>query len=157
MYGVHAVALVASDVVTSCHISIMLRVTLHTIQHARLPYGIALHLHRCQSTRPYPQSPSQADEGSIHSDPYPLPLSSPILAAHLPDTLDPCPPRIQRHNESTQALRARLTYQSRKRGTLEADLLLSTFAGDHLRAMEMPELHEFDRVGAVACRGRSMS
>jgi succinate dehydrogenase assembly factor 2 len=42
--------------------------------------------------------------------------------------------------------RARLVYQSRKRGTLESDLLLSTFAQEHLGAMDAVELSEFDKV-----------
>jgi len=43
-------------------------------------------------------------------------------------------------------MRARLVYQSRKRGTLESDLLLSTFARDHLETMEEAELREYDKV-----------
>lgn len=37
-------------------------------------------------------------------------------------------------------------YQSRKRGTLESDLLLSTFARDNLDLMSEAELKEYDRV-----------
>lgn len=44
--------------------------------------------------------------------------------------------------------RSRLTQQrpdqSRKRGTLEADLLMSTFADVHLGHMTMPQLHQYD-------------
>ncbi|KIP07296.1 hypothetical protein PHLGIDRAFT_19209 [Phlebiopsis gigantea 11061_1 CR5-6] len=43
-------------------------------------------------------------------------------------------------------MRARLVYQSRKRGTLESDLLLSTFAKEQLGAMPEAELNEFDRL-----------
>ncbi|KAG7098508.1 hypothetical protein E1B28_000452 [Marasmius oreades] len=43
-------------------------------------------------------------------------------------------------------MRARLVYQSRKRGTLETDLLLSTFARDHLVAMTGAELKEYDKL-----------
>jgi len=43
-------------------------------------------------------------------------------------------------------MRARLVYQSRKRGTLESDLLLSTFARDHLGSMDETELKEYDKV-----------
>jgi succinate dehydrogenase assembly factor 2 len=43
-------------------------------------------------------------------------------------------------------MRARLVYQSRKRGTLESDLLLSTFARDALAGMEEQDLKEYDRL-----------
>ena len=43
-------------------------------------------------------------------------------------------------------MRARLVYQSRKRGTLESDLLLSTFARERLGGMSEEELREFDKV-----------
>ena len=46
-------------------------------------------------------------------------------------------------------MRARLVYQSRKRGTLESDLLLSTFAKEQLPKMSEAELHEFDKVRSV--------
>jgi len=41
---------------------------------------------------------------------------------------------------------ARLIYQVRKRGTLETDLLLSTFAKTELTKLTMDELGEFDRL-----------
>ncbi|EGO29633.1 hypothetical protein SERLADRAFT_342967, partial [Serpula lacrymans var. lacrymans S7.9] len=53
---------------------------------------------------------------------------------------------LPRPNEIPSTLRARLLYQSRKRGTLESDLLLSTFARDHLAAMDEAELKEYDRL-----------
>jgi succinate dehydrogenase flavin-adding protein (antitoxin of CptAB toxin-antitoxin module) len=43
-------------------------------------------------------------------------------------------------------LRARLTYRSRKRGILETDLLLSTFAKVHLPSMSEAELLEYGQV-----------
>jgi len=43
-------------------------------------------------------------------------------------------------------MRARLVYQSRKRGTLESDLLLSTFARDVLAGMGEEELREYDKL-----------
>lgn len=102
-------------------------------------------IQRSQSTHVPPHSRISKKVTTL-TDPYPLPLSSPALAAHPPETLDPLPPPIERGNETIQTLRARLVYQSRKRGTLEADLLLSTFAGDHLRYMDEAELREFDKV-----------
>lgn len=46
--------------------------------------------------------------------------------------------------ESVDKLRARLLYQSRKRGTLENDLLLSTFAKQHLEEFSESQLQEYD-------------
>jgi len=51
---------------------------------------------------------------------------------------------LRREGEDPKTMRARLTYQSRKRGTLESDLLLSTFADTHLDAMSPEQLKEYD-------------
>jgi hypothetical protein len=81
-------------------------------------------------------------------DPYVLPLSH--EAASRPSVKEtPLPPRIERENESIETLRARLVYQSRKRGMLEGDLLLSTFASENLSSMTQEELLEYDRVSLV--------
>jgi succinate dehydrogenase assembly factor 2 len=87
-------------------------------------------------------------------DPYPLPLSKPELAtAPNPERLAddnedwPIPAPLDRTGEDEKTLRARLVYQTRKRGTLETDLILSTFARDRLGSMGMEELLEFDKVG----------
>jgi succinate dehydrogenase assembly factor 2 len=57
------------------------------------------------------------------------------------------PPKPLPHpGESIETTRARLVYQSRKRGTLENDLLLSSFAQEHLGSMDVEELSEFDKV-----------
>ena len=58
----------------------------------------------------------------------------------------PPPEPLPRSGESIETTRARLVYQSRKRGTLENDLLLSTFAQEHLGTMNADELSEFDKV-----------
>ncbi|GAA5943925.1 hypothetical protein JCM3775_002280 [Rhodotorula graminis] len=50
-----------------------------------------------------------------------------------------------RDNEPTETLRKRLVYESRKRGILEMDLILSTFANDRLAVMNDRELREYDR------------
>ena len=47
------------------------------------------------------------------------------------------PKPLDRTGEDEKTIRARLVYQSRKRGMLEGDLLLSTFARDHLGTMSM--------------------
>lgn len=82
----------------------------------------------------------------VRADPWPLP--------HTPEHLEstkshgdlPLPTPLPRPNESIETMRARLLYQSRKRGTLESDLLLSTFARDVLAEMDEKELREYDKV-----------
>ncbi|KAI9225954.1 MAG: Flavinator of succinate dehydrogenase-domain-containing protein [Piptocephalis tieghemiana] len=49
-----------------------------------------------------------------------------------------------RGNEPIEKKRARLLYQARKRGILETDLLLSTFARTHLPTMSPEHLSQFD-------------
>ncbi|THH11427.1 hypothetical protein EW145_g651 [Phellinidium pouzarii] len=58
----------------------------------------------------------------------------------------PAPTPLPRPNESLWKMRARLVYQSRKRGTLETDLLLSTFAQENLESMQEEELREYDKL-----------
>ncbi|KAI6116249.1 mitochondrial protein [Pisolithus sp. B1] len=69
-------------------------------------------------------------------DPWPLPHTPQHIASTVtPSNVAP-PQPIPRPNESIDTMRARLVYQSRKRGTLESDLLLSTFA----------QLSEYDKL-----------
>ncbi|KAF8800592.1 hypothetical protein BYT27DRAFT_7175149 [Phlegmacium glaucopus] len=80
------------------------------------------------------------------ADPWPLPHTPEHLASTTtPVDTSPLPP-LPRLNETIETLRARLVYQSRKRGTLESDLLLSTFARDHLSVMTQEELKEYDKL-----------
>lgn len=51
---------------------------------------------------------------------------------------------IKRVNETLDNKKARLVYQSRKRGILETDLLLSRFAAKYLKDMTPEELEEYD-------------
>ncbi|KAF2194902.1 DUF339-domain-containing protein [Zopfia rhizophila CBS 207.26] len=51
---------------------------------------------------------------------------------------------LRRTGEDADTMRARLLYQSRKRGTLESDLLLSTFADSHLATMTSSQLQQYD-------------
>ncbi|EDO18432.1 hypothetical protein Kpol_1032p25 [Vanderwaltozyma polyspora DSM 70294] len=53
---------------------------------------------------------------------------------------------IKRVNEPLDKKRARLIYQSRKRGILETDLLLSGFAAKYLKEMTPEELDEYDNL-----------
>lgn len=48
--------------------------------------------------------------------------------------------------ETLSITRKRLQYQMRKRGILETDLLLSTFAHDHLDKLDSQELRDLDTV-----------
>ena len=72
------------------------------------------------------------------------------MPGHLEKTTSPpdapAPEPLPRPGEGVEQMRARLVYQSRKRGTLESDLLLSTFAKEQLGTMCEEELKEFDRV-----------
>ena len=58
----------------------------------------------------------------------------------------PWPQPLKRDGEDEKTIRARLVYQTRKRGMLEGDLLLSTFARDELPSMTVEEMREFDSV-----------
>ncbi|KAH8702092.1 TPR repeat protein [Talaromyces proteolyticus] len=52
---------------------------------------------------------------------------------------------LRREGEDVSTMRARLLYQSRKRGILESDLLLSTFADVYLGTMTAQQLQQYDR------------
>lgn len=62
--------------------------------------------------------------------------------ANLKITVEPLP----RKNETIEVKRARLIYQSRKRGILETDLLLSRFAKKYLKSFTLEELEEYDKL-----------
>jgi hypothetical protein len=80
------------------------------------------------------------------ADPWPLPHTPQHLSNTQTPSDIPPPTPIPRPGELKETMRARLVYQSRKRGTLESDLLLSTFARDHLQSMDEVELREYDKV-----------
>ena len=95
-------------------------------------------------------------------DPWPLPFTEAHLAATTssagpgpstrpatanPDELELRIEPIDRSYETDLAVtRKRLVYQARKRGMLEGDLLLATFARDELGRMTAAEVAEFDQV-----------
>ncbi|ORZ02756.1 DUF339-domain-containing protein [Syncephalastrum racemosum] len=62
------------------------------------------------------------------------------------DTPYPNLPPIPRPNEPLEKKRARLVYQSRKRGILETDLLLSTFSKENLQSFDLAQLEEYDKL-----------
>ncbi|KAJ7593339.1 mitochondrial protein [Mycena floridula] len=78
------------------------------------------------------------------SDPWPLPHTPEHIASTTGQSNLQAPPALPRPGEKLETLRARLVYQSRKRGTLENDLLLSTFASENLSKMDEAELKEYD-------------
>jgi succinate dehydrogenase assembly factor 2 len=53
---------------------------------------------------------------------------------------------LQRQGESMEELKKRLVYQSRKRGILETDLLLSRFASKYLDKFDREMLVEYDKL-----------
>jgi succinate dehydrogenase flavin-adding protein (antitoxin of CptAB toxin-antitoxin module) len=98
------------------------------------------------------------------TDPYPLPLSQPSLAEgsdEVKNNLDSLPQPLDRTGEDEKTLRARLVYQCRKRGTLETDLILSTFSKQYLNDMSVEQMQEFDKVSACGLgswlKGRVMA
>lgn len=58
----------------------------------------------------------------------------------------PLPPWQERTDESLETKRARLLYESRKRGMLENCILLSLFAKEHLHHMTEKQLNMYDRL-----------
>ncbi|KAF9073043.1 Flavinator of succinate dehydrogenase-domain-containing protein [Rhodocollybia butyracea] len=80
------------------------------------------------------------------ADPWPLPGTPEHLASTATPSDEARIKPLERRNESLETLRARLVYQSRKRGTLESDLLLATFARDNLSVMTEIELKEYDKL-----------
>lgn len=73
----------------------------------------------------------------------PQPTMQELLASPHPEARDA---------ESTETLRKRLVYESRKRGILEMDLILGTFAKTRLASMDDRQLREYDRVRFCALR-----
>ena len=63
-----------------------------------------------------------------------------------PPSNEPPIPEYPFKKEETAVKKARLVYQSRKRGMLENDLLLSTFASQHLNNFDDSQLEMYDRL-----------
>lgn len=65
---------------------------------------------------------------------------------HFPDNADiKIPVYAASPNETIETQRSRLLYQSRKRGMLENDLILSTFAAAQLNKMTKQQLDAYDK------------
>jgi succinate dehydrogenase assembly factor 2 len=93
---------------------------------------------RCLTT----SRPSFLDE-KTKGDPFP---NLDVRHSEVLDSAYPNLPPIPRPNEDVETRRRRLIYQSRKRGTLENDLLLSTFAKVWLPKFDMQMLTEYDKL-----------
>jgi len=63
-----------------------------------------------------------------------------------PPSHEPPIPSYPFKTESLEVKKARLMYQSRKRGMLENDLLLSTFASKHLPSFDKDQVDMYDRL-----------
>ncbi|KAK9323897.1 Flavinator of succinate dehydrogenase-domain-containing protein [Lipomyces orientalis] len=73
--------------------------------------------------------------------PWSVPSVAPPSDIQIEFKIEPLP----RPGESIEHKRARLLYQSRKRGILETDLLLSRFAKTYLDSFNAEQLEEYDR------------
>ncbi|CAG8672494.1 12392_t:CDS:1, partial [Funneliformis mosseae] len=93
------------------------------------PLSIIQLRHNSSNTNSHTNSPNNKEVGN----------DSNLLPYH---NLSPIP----RPNESIEQKRSRLLYQSRKRGILETDLLLSTFANKYLKCFTESELKEYDEL-----------
>ncbi|GMT11678.1 hypothetical protein PFISCL1PPCAC_2975, partial [Pristionchus fissidentatus] len=56
------------------------------------------------------------------------------------------PPKVVQVDTDLGTKRARLLYQSKKRGILENDILLGEFAESHLQLMDASTLEEYDKM-----------
>jgi len=137
----------------------MLSRTLRTLIPRAKPTSILFHRANSSSRplRPDAKSnptASKVEHAQSFNDPFPLPFSDSLHGKEGTVNEDSLPPpRIPRGDESVQTLKARLVYQSRKRGTLETDLLLSTFAGEFLDGMSVEEMKEFDKASQLNIDG----
>ncbi|KAJ3373654.1 hypothetical protein GGF31_000498 [Allomyces arbusculus] len=88
---------------------------------------------------------------STTATPPPPPPKTPAVTdpwdMHPPMDMSYTPPEFvpaARVNEPIEAKRRRLLWHSRKRGILECDLLLSTFAAQHLSTLSAEKLDAYD-------------
>ncbi|XP_022222668.2 succinate dehydrogenase assembly factor 2-A, mitochondrial [Drosophila obscura] len=77
--------------------------------------------------------------------PFLAPISDVIVDYEDPDYL-PLPEYPARPNEPLETRKQRLIYQSRKRGMLENDLLLSTFAAKYLKGFSAEQTAIYDQL-----------
>jgi succinate dehydrogenase assembly factor 2 len=100
---------------------------------------------------------------NVAPDPWPLPLSPDTISRekYVPERLSDdseswnMPQPLDRTGEDEATMRARLVYQARKRGCLEGDLLLATYAKENLPTMGMEDMKVFDKVSLLSDWKRS--
>ena len=110
------------------------------------------------STDPAAQPSATGPPGHTASpDPWPLPFTPEHIASTSPskptnpDEIELKMEPIDRTYETDlEVTKKRLVYQARKRGMLEGDLLLATFARDNLGRMSAAEVKEFDEVTSLS-------
>ncbi|KAF8476246.1 Flavinator of succinate dehydrogenase-domain-containing protein [Kalaharituber pfeilii] len=90
-----------------------------------------------------PPGSGMTSDSPAKTSPQPTYQTDTDVLSHLNSsfTVNPLP----RDHEDAPTMRARLLYQSRKRGILETDLLLSTFADENLHKMSPEQLKEYDK------------
>jgi succinate dehydrogenase assembly factor 2 len=109
-------------------------------------YQFALNLSRAEVARPWQRQLHTSgfmatQKGS--SPPSDLEEEPPMFDA--PENNEPpIPPYKAKTGESIDVFRSRLQYQSRKRGTLENGLLLSSFASRYLSKLTKNQLVQYD-------------
>lgn len=97
---------------------------------------------------------TETDPWTLKAPPMPEPPRLDPAIKSMDDLINSPHPE-GRDREPTETLRKRLVYESRKRGILEMDLILSTFARDRLAHMSDRELREYDRVSPLSGAGRA--
>jgi len=90
-----------------------------------------------------PENTERMTGGTQSGDPSKVSLSDDLAVGEMEGATFKVEP-LRRTGEDTATMRARLLYQSRKRGTLESDLLLSTFASENLSKMTKAQLEQYD-------------
>ena len=123
--------------------------------------GVRLHAARTVSTAPLYKESNPGGKGDSNdargplNDPFRLPFSPALDPSRNVDMASrsqrvdgiSVPIRVAgRTDEDRGTKLARLQYQCRKRGTLESDLILSTWAREELPALSDAELDELDRL-----------
>ena len=96
---------------------------------------------RIFSARPLTQRFFSSAQKTVSADD---PAAIPLVDEAVHEQIIKVPKPTRPANESIETKRARLLYICRKRGILETDLLLSTFAQKYMKSFTMKQLDEFD-------------
>ncbi|EDW31589.1 GL10881 [Drosophila persimilis] len=88
----------------------------------------------------------QASASSSQVPPFLAPISDDVIVDYEDPDYLPLPEYPVRPNEPLETRKQRLLYQSRKRGMLENDLLLSTFAAKYLKDFSAEQTAIYDQL-----------